>query len=153
MNVFVFVTETIAKDTISMGDHNTSPDRSLLRRERVWTFCTQEQGGCAGQASISYHPQYSVCCLCRPCNDTSKCMNPPRYDSDVVLYNEVAKEVVVRVWLSRVAWFAQVQLRQLQLFVCLHSKTRTQIFRLLICTLLFWKNAGEKDTRVVTASR
>ena len=28
------------------------------------------------------------------CNDTSKCLNPPRYESDVVLYNQAAGQVV-----------------------------------------------------------
>lgn len=28
------------------------------------------------------------------CNDTSKCLNPPRFDADVVLYNTVADEII-----------------------------------------------------------
>ena len=28
------------------------------------------------------------------CNDTSRCLNPPRFDPDVVLYNEAADRVV-----------------------------------------------------------
>ena len=29
-----------------------------------------------------------------PCNTTSKCLNPPRYNSDVILYNSAAKKIM-----------------------------------------------------------
>eukprot|EP00041_Stephanoeca_diplocostata_P003520 m.35294 g.35294 ORF g.35294 m.35294 type:complete len:304 (-) comp14399_c0_seq1:340-1251(-) len=36
-------------------------------------------------------PTYSVD---GPCNETSKCLNPPRFDADVVLYNAAAAKVI-----------------------------------------------------------
>jgi hypothetical protein len=38
-------------------------------------------------------PMYSVN---GPCNQTSKCLNPPRYDADVVLYNAAADTVMAK---------------------------------------------------------
>eukprot|EP01052_Picozoa_sp_SAG31_P009820 SAG31_NODE_525_length_14489_cov_3.693815_8_plen_416_part_00 len=38
-------------------------------------------------------PTYSVA---GPCNQTSECLNPPRYDDDVVLYNTAADAVIMK---------------------------------------------------------